>query len=95
MISVRSVTPLEGFRVSLEFSTGERKVVDLEPLLRGPVFEAIRSDPRLFRSVDVDEELGTIVWPNGADLDPNVLYGSHSPAWMESDAEGMASYGSV
>lgn len=93
MIFVRSVTPLEGFQVSLEFSTGERKVVDLEPLLHGLVFETIRSDLELFRSVKVDEELGTIVWPNGADLDPNVLYGSHAPAWMDSDAEGMASCG--
>jgi hypothetical protein len=93
MIAVRSVTPLEGFLVSLEFSTGEQKVIDLEPLLHGPVFEAIRADAELFRSVKVDEELGTIVWSNGADLDPNVLYGSHTPAWMDTDASGMASCG--
>ena len=93
MIFVRSVTPLEGFRVSLGFSTGEQKVVALEPLLHGPVFKAVRSDPELFRTVNVDEELGTIFWPNGADLDPNVLYGSHPPAWMDTDASGMASCG--
>jgi hypothetical protein len=92
MISIRSVKPLEGFQVSLQFSNGEQKLVDLEPLLRGPVFEAIRSDLNLFRSVKVDEELGTIVWPNGADLDPNVLFGSHVPAWMDADEKGMASY---
>jgi hypothetical protein len=95
MISVRSVTPLERFQVLLEFSTGEQKVVDLEPLSHGPVFEALVSNPELFRSVRVDEELGTIVWPNGADLDPNVLYGSHAPAWMDADAQDIARCGSV
>jgi hypothetical protein len=32
------------------------------------------ADTSRFREVRVDSELGTIVWPNGADLDPMVLY---------------------
>jgi len=83
MVLIRSVAPLENFHVRLEFSTGEEKVVNLEPLLRGPIFEPIRQDPEMFRAVTVDPELGTITWPNGADMDPDVLYGSHHPAWME------------
>jgi len=85
MVEVHSVKPLEGFQVLLEFSTGEQKTVDLEPFLRGPIFEPIRQNPELFRSVRVDEEVGTIVWDNGADIDPDVLYGSHVPAWMETE----------
>jgi hypothetical protein len=83
MILIRSVTPLENFQVSLEFNTGERKTVDLDPLLRGPIFEPIRQNPAMFRTVHIDAELGTIVWDNGADIDPDVLYGTHQPAWME------------
>ncbi len=49
--------------------------LDLEVELWGPVFEPLRQDPRLFRTVRVDAGLGTIVWPNGADLDPDVLHG--------------------
>ena len=85
MIEVRTVRPLEKFQVLLEFSTGEQKIVDLEPFLRGPIFEPLRQNPELFRSVRVDEELGTIVWENGADIDPDVLYGAYAPAWMEAE----------
>lgn len=83
MIEIYSVTSLEPFLVRLEFSNGERKMVDLAPLLRGPVFEPIRQNPEMFRAVRVDAELGTIVWPNGADMEPDILHGSHLPAWME------------
>lgn len=86
MVEVRSVKVLEDFRVALEFTHGEYKVVDLEPLLRGPIFEPIRSNPELFRTVQVDVELGTISWENGADIDPDVLYGSHITAWMEAES---------
>jgi hypothetical protein len=60
-------------------------MIDLEPFLRGPIFEPLKHDLDLFRSVKVDAELGTIVWDNGADIDPDVLYGTHKPAWMEAD----------
>lgn len=85
MVEVRTVKPLQKFEVLLEFSTGEQRRIDLEPFLRGPVFEPLRQDPELFRSVHVDEELGTIVWDNGADIDPDVLYGTYVPAWMETE----------
>lgn len=71
---ISSVEPLEGFVVRLEFDDGTVREIDLEEELWGPVFEPLR-DPQLFRKVRVDEELGTIVWPNGADLDPDVLHG--------------------
>ena len=83
MVFISSAGPLEDFWVRLVFSNSEQKDVDLKPLLRGPIFEPLLRDPKLFRAVKVDEELGTIVWPNGADMDPDVLYGSHLPAWME------------
>jgi hypothetical protein len=74
-VRIRGAEPREGFVLRLEFDDGTTRDVDLEDELRGPVFEPLR-DPRLFRQVRVDEELGTIVWPNGADMDPDVLYGS-------------------
>jgi uncharacterized protein DUF2442 len=72
---IRTVEPLEGFVLRLGFDDGTVRVLDLEAELWGPVFEPLRQDPQLFRQVRVDGELGTIVWPNGADLDPDVLYG--------------------
>jgi Protein of unknown function (DUF2442) len=44
---------------------------DIDDLLRGPVFEPIRSDEATFRRVRVRR--GTIVWPGGIDIDPHVL----------------------
>ena len=83
MIRIRAVEPLEKFTVRLEFTDGTQKVMDLEPYLHGPVFESLRTEPTLFRSVRVDPQLGTIVWDNGADFDPDVMYQNLTPAWME------------
>jgi hypothetical protein len=43
------------------------------------VFEPL-ADPDFFARVRLDDELGTVVWPNGADLDPLVLHGDFEPA---------------
>lgn len=87
MVRVRAVEVLDGFKVNLTFTDGSRKIVDLEKFLWGPVFEPIRQDRKLFQAVSVDEEAGTIVWPNGADIDPDVLYLGLKPAWMGADEE--------
>src|SRR5947209_2119848 len=76
---VTKATALDPFVVRVTFADGEVRDVDVEPLLDGPVFAALR-DPSVFERVDVDEFGETIVWPNGADLDPDVLYGLAEPA---------------
>jgi hypothetical protein len=77
-IRVSAVEPLDGYVLRLRFSDGSTSDFDLERELWGPVFEPLR-DPELFRQVAVDDELGTIVWPNGADMDPDVLRGDRQP----------------
>ncbi len=74
MVRIVSVEPLDNFVVRLTFTDGIVRAVDLAPFLWGPVFESLREDPELFRQVRVDPQLGTIVWPNDADLDPDVLW---------------------
>jgi hypothetical protein len=84
MTRIRSVMPLDDFNVKLGFTDGSERVVDLAPYLNGPVFEPLKQNREVFRSVRVDEELGTIVWPGGADICPDVLYESLTPAaWEE------------
>ncbi len=71
--------PLGELRVRLAFSDGLVRELDLGPMLHGGVLEPLR-DPVEFAGVFVDEVAGTIAWPNGVDLDPDVLHGDHRPA---------------
>ena len=70
-VRVHEVVPLEGFRLRLTLSDGSVIERDVSTLLGGPIFEPIRNDPALFCAVRA--EAGTVVWPNGADLCPDVL----------------------
>ena len=74
--TVRAVEHLGGHRLRLTFADGLIGDVDLADRFAGslgPMFEPLR-DVAYFAQVVVDEELGTIVWPNGADLAPDVLH---------------------
>lgn len=62
----------------LLFEDGPR-VADLSTLAeKGGLFAALR-DPAFFRQVRVDPEAGTVVWPNGLDLAPEVLHEQSEP----------------
>jgi len=76
---IKAAIPLDPYVVRVLFADGEVRDVDLEPLLDGPVFQPLR-DVEIFAQVSVDGYGETIVWPNGADLDPDVLYGIAEPA---------------
>jgi hypothetical protein len=80
MVRVRAVRPLEGYDVEVTFTNGVVRRIDLSPYLSGPVFEPLRRDPEAFRAVFVEPVGKTLAWPNGADIDPDVLYLGLHPA---------------
>ena len=68
------VTPGEGYTLFIQFEDGVKGQVTLDELVAFEgVFEPLR-DPTEFRKVRVHPELKVVCWPNGADLDPDVLY---------------------
>jgi hypothetical protein len=66
--------PSEGYAVHVRFEDGLTADVDLSYLLDyGGVFDPLR-DLEYFRQLRADDEAGTIVWPNEADIAPETLY---------------------
>jgi hypothetical protein len=63
------------YRLHLVFSDGSEGEVNLRDRVvgRGGVFTALE-DIGFFRHVRVDKGAGTLVWPNGVDFCPDVLY---------------------
>lgn len=71
LLRIREVEVLTGFTVQLTLTDGSIIEKDISNLLNGPVFEPLLNDPNQFSRVSVRD--GTLVWPNGADLCPDVL----------------------
>ena len=70
---VTSVGLLGGYRLRVGFDDGTTQRIDFEPVLEGELYGRLR-DPVLFAAVAIDPEVGTLVWPNGADFDPATLH---------------------
>ncbi len=75
LIDVVQVRPIADRKLSLTFADGREGVVDVDAVVGEytGVFAPLR-DPAYFSQVRVHPELGTVFWPNGADLCPDVLY---------------------
>lgn len=87
------VRPLAQHRVYLRFEDGVEGEVDIANLIDFSGVFAPLKDRREFVKARVHPELGTIGWPNGADLDPDVLYAevTGQPIVMDDPAEREAS----
>ena len=76
---VRTVSALQGYRLSVTCNDGTRGVVDMSRLVaseRAGIFATLK-DEKLFNQVSI--ELGALTWPNGANLDP---------AWLHEEIRG-------
>jgi hypothetical protein len=72
-LDVTAVEVVGDHRLRLTFPDGSVGEVDLSARQWRGIFEPLR-DPAHFRQVAVDPELGTILWPSGADVSPETLY---------------------
>jgi hypothetical protein len=70
VVSFRIVKP---YTLHVQFDDGTEQEIDFQPVLGGELYRPLR-DPKLFEQVSIDPEVKTLVWPNGADFDPNTLH---------------------
>ena len=72
---VRGVRHVKDYVLQLTFSDGAVADLDFRRRIvgRGGVFGPLESVD-FFSQVAVDQEAGTLVWPNGVDFCPDVLY---------------------
>jgi hypothetical protein len=78
-VRVTSVDVLGHYRLALGFCDGSKRDVDLTRELHGPVFGPL-ADPGYFAQAQVDDQLGSVVWPNGPTSIPLVWHGDFEPA---------------
>ena len=71
---VVEVWPLGCHRLLFRFEDGVEGDLDLEKTIEFKGIFAPLRDEKEFAEVRLHPELGTIVWPNGVDLDPSVLH---------------------
>jgi hypothetical protein len=64
---------VDNYTLLLRFSEGSEGEVDFEQELDGEIFEPLK-DISYFKNFTVNQELHTVVWPNGADFAPEFLY---------------------
>ena len=86
---IHSVTGFEKVAprtLRVDFEDGTSRVIDFSSILRGELYGEL-ADEAIFDQVEIDAEIRTLVWPNGADFDPAMLHD-----WPDhvADLEGLA-----
>ena len=70
---VRGFTIAGDYTLRVTFDDETEQVIDFQPILAGELLGPLR-DLTLFNQVQIDAEVHTLVWPNGADFDPATLH---------------------
>ncbi len=88
---VKSVRYLHDYELELTFADGVIGQIDFTTWIigQGGVFKPLE-DETYFAKVQVNPDLGTIVWPNDVDFDPEVLYSQITGKPIPSTATSVA-----
>jgi hypothetical protein len=70
---VRSFEIVGAYTLHVRFDDNMEQLIDFRPVLAGELFGPLR-DLSFFNQVQIDPEVHTLVWPNGADFDPATLH---------------------
>ena len=70
VLSFKIVAP---YTLSLKFDDGSNRTINFKNVLKGDLYSLL-NNLNYFNQVKIDEEINTIVWPNGADFDPLTLH---------------------
>ncbi|MEQ1885233.1 MAG: DUF2442 domain-containing protein [Bryobacteraceae bacterium] len=70
---VKRVECIGPYILKVSFDDGTEQTIDFAPILAGELYGPLR-DLKLFNQVSIDPEIHTLVWPNGADFDPETLH---------------------
>ena len=61
------------YTLELTFEDSKKKKINFLPVLFGEIYSPLRNI-EIFNKVRIDPEVHTLVWENGADFDPSILY---------------------
>ena len=70
---VRRFRIMARYTLLVGFDDDTEQVIDFQPVLVGELFGPLR-ELSLFSQVVIDQDVHTLVWPNGADFDPATLH---------------------
>ncbi|MGQ0792769.1 MAG: DUF2442 domain-containing protein [Deltaproteobacteria bacterium] len=81
---VQSFEIVAPYTLKILFDDNTTQTIDFQPILAGELYKPLR-DLSLFNQVRIDAEVQTLVWPNGADFDPETLHSWHkyAEAWQK------------
>ncbi len=81
---IRSFEIVSAHTLRIRFDDESERTIDFRPILAGELYGPLRN-VELFNQVQIDCEVETLVWPNGADFDPATLHDwpVHEPAFRE------------
>ena len=64
---------IKPYTLRIKFDDDMERIINFRPVLEGSLFGPLQDETE-FNQVEINPELHTLVWPNGADFDPETLH---------------------